>query len=232
MTKNIFSLFVLLAFTGVVCAQSQVPARTHPDTSEDGWKDLFAPDLSNALDPAGVWTVEDDSTFTASEDAALWSEQSYNDYILDLEVKLAPHANSGVVVHASDMEDWIPNSLEIQIGDDYDPDRTEPPTNTQAGSAFGHVAPTKQMIKPAGEWNHFTITALGDEVWVVVNGEFVTEIDMSDYTSAEVNPDNTEIPEWLSNPLATLPTEGHIGFQGQHGGAPIWFRNIKIKELD
>ena len=232
MTKNIFSLFVLLTFTGVVCAQSQVPALTHPDTSENGWRDLFAPDLSNALDPADVWTVEEDSTFTASEDEALWTDQSYDDYILDLEVKLAPRANSGVIVHASDMEDWIPNSLEIQIGDDYDSSRTEPPTNTQAGSAFGHVAPTKQMIKPAGEWNRFTITAQGDEVWVVVNGEFVTEIDMSEYTSAKVNPDSTEIPSWLSNPLSTLPTEGHIGFQGQHGGAPIWFRNIKIKELD
>ena len=137
-----------------------------------------------------------------------------------------------MILHASNTEEWIPNSLEIQIGDNYDPDSSEPPTNRESGSAYGHAAPLKQMMKPAGEWNRYTVTAIGDEVWVVVNGEFVTELDMSDYTSAEVNPDSTEIPEWLSNPLATLPSRGHIGFQGQHGDAPIWFRNIKIKELN
>ena len=88
------------------------------------------------------------------------------------------------------------------------------------------------MMKPAGEWNRYTISAIGDEIWVVVNGELVTEIDMKDFTSAEVNPDGSGIPRWLSKPLASLPSEGHIGFQGKHGGAPIWFRQIKIKELD
>jgi hypothetical protein len=28
-----------------------------------------------------------------------------------------------------------------------------------------------------------------------------------------------------------LPTRGFIGLQGKHAGAPIYFRNIKIKEL-
>ncbi len=45
------------------------------------------------------------------------------------------------------------------------------------------------------------------------------------------NPDGSDIPEWLSKPAASLPLEGHIGLQGKHAGAPIYFRNIKIKEL-
>ena len=49
--------------------------------------------------------------------------------------------------------------------------------------------------------------------------------------SAKTNPDGSEIPSWLSNPLSEIPLEGHIGFQGKHAGAPIYFRNIKIKEL-
>jgi hypothetical protein len=32
--------------------------------------------------------------------------------------------------------------------------------------------------------------------------------------------------------LAELPTPGHVGLQGKHGGVPIWFRNMKIKALD
>ena len=65
----------------------------------------------------------------------------------------------------------------------------------------------------------------------MLNGEQVTELDMNLWTSAKTNPDGSEIPSWLSKPLADLPTKGHIGFQGKHAGAPIYFRNIKIKEL-
>ena len=57
-------------------------------------------------------------------------------------------------------------------------------------------------------------------------------MDMSLWTSGTTNPDGSEIPKWLSTPFAELPTKDKIGFQGKHGGAPIWFREIKIKELN
>jgi len=54
---------------------------------------------------------------------------------------------------------------------------------------------------------------------------------MNLFTSTKTNPDGSEIPSWLSNPMATLPLHGHIGFQGKHAGAPIYFKNIKVKRL-
>ena len=54
---------------------------------------------------------------------------------------------------------------------------------------------------------------------------------MSQYKSARDNPDGTKAPDWLSNPMAGLPLRGHIGLQGKHAGAPIYFRNIRIREL-
>jgi hypothetical protein len=68
-------------------------------------------------------------------------------------------------------------------------------------------------------------------IYVVLNSEPIIEMDLKQWTSAETNPDGSAIPGWLSTPLATIPTNGHIGFQGKHGGVPIYFRNIKIKEL-
>jgi hypothetical protein len=56
-------------------------------------------------------------------------------------------------------------------------------------------------------------------------------MDMNLWTSGTTNPDGTKIPEWLPKPYAELPTKGYIGFQGKHGEATIWFRNIMIKEL-
>ena len=54
---------------------------------------------------------------------------------------------------------------------------------------------------------------------------------MSLYTTAKNNIDGTRAPDWLSNPMATLGLHGHIGLQGKHAGAPIYFRNVKVKEL-
>lgn len=65
----------------------------------------------------------------------------------------------------------------------------------------------------------------------MLNGEMVNKMDMSLWTSAKTNPDGSKIPDWLNKPLADVPLKGHIGLQGKHAGAPIYFRNIKIKEL-
>ena len=87
------------------------------------------------------------------------------------------------------------------------------------------------MVKKPGEWNRFTIRCVNKRINVVLNGERVTSMDMSRWTSAKTNPDGSEILSWLSRQLAELPTKGKIGLQGKHAGAPIWFRNIKIREL-
>lgn len=212
-------------------SQMQVPATTHPNTAGDAWQDLFAADLSNAMNPSGVWSWQD-GLLTATEDEAIFTEGEYNDFVLDLEVMFEPEANAGIIVHASDTEDWIPHSLEIQIGDNYDPAATAEPDVHAAGAMYGHVAPSEQRINAPGEWNHYTVTARGDSLWTVVNGALVSEIDMSEYESATTNPDGSEIPEWLTTPLAELPTEGHIGLQGKHGESAVYFRNLRIRELD
>lgn len=203
----------------------------HPDTSQ--WENLFAADLSNANKPEGVWTVED-GVLTASEDQAIWTTRDYENFILDLEFKTAPGTNSGVVVYCTNTKgsEWIPNSVEIQIADDFAEKWAKAPKSWHCGAIFGHLAPTKSMVKKPGEWNRFTITCRGKNIDVMLNGEKVTSMDMSLWTSAKTNPDGTEIPSWLNKPLSKQPTKGKIGLQGKHAGAPIWFRNIKIKELE
>jgi len=202
--------------------------RAHPDTSE--WDSLFAADLSNADKPKGVWTVAD-GVMTASEDQAIWTTRDYENFVLDLEFKNAEGTNSGVVVYCTDMKNWIPNSVEIQIADDFAEKWAKSPKTWHCGAIFGHLAPSKSVVKKAGEWNRFTITCAGKQIDVVLNGEKITSMDMRLWTSAKKNPDGSDIPSWLSKPYSTLPTKGRIGLQGKHAGAPIWFRNIKVKEL-
>jgi hypothetical protein len=228
---KIYSLLILLLITISFSCVTQVPPKNHPNTTQKGWIDLFTADLSNAAYPKGIWTVEN-GVLTASEDIAIWTMKPYDNFILDLEFKTAPGTNSGVIVYASDTTNWIPNSVEIQIADDYAEQWAKSPASWQCGAAFGHQGAIKnKVVKKPGEWNRYTITCQDKMIYVLLNGVQVNQIDMSKWTSAKTNPDGSEIPEWLNKPLAELPTRGHIGFQGKHAGAPIYFRNIKIKEL-
>ena len=220
-----------LLFTAVACTSlAQAPPQKHPAAKGAGWENLFKPDLSDATFDAGVWTVEN-GVLTASEDKPIWSAREYGNFTLDLEFKTAPGTNSGVFVYCTDQKDFVPNSVEVQIADDYAEQWAKSPKSWQCGAIFGRKPATKSNVKKAGEWNRYTITCLGNRIYVLLNGEQVNEIDMKEWTSATTNPDGTKIPEWLSKPLAQMPTRGYIGFQGKHAGAPIYFRNIRVKWL-
>ncbi|MDP6525026.1 MAG: DUF1080 domain-containing protein [Kiritimatiellia bacterium] len=204
------------------------PATAHPDVK--GWKPLFSEDLSNADFPKGVWTVSN-GEFTASKDQALWTNKDYENFILDLEFKTDNGSNSGVLAYVTDTRKWIPNSVEIQITDDFAKKWASANPTWRCGAIFGRLAASKSMVKKPGEWNRFTITCEGPFIDVVLNGEHVTAMDMRRWDSAKKNPDGSNKPGWLNKPLSKHPTRGKIGLQGKHAGAPIWFRNIKIKEL-
>ena len=191
---------------------------------------LFRYDLENAIYPEGVWEFHD-SVLTASEDQCIWTKKDYDNFILDLEFKTANGTNSGVFVYCSDLKNWIRNSVEIQITDDYAEKWANANKTWQCGAIFGHLAPKESRVKKPGEWNTMRVACKNNLIHVVLNGSLVTEMDLNLWTSGKKNPDGSDIPSWLSTPFADLPTRGKIGFQGKHAGAPIWFRNIRIKEL-
>lgn len=229
MMKEMIVLLTVCFALGVVArAGEAAPPKAHPDTK--AWESLFAKDLSNATYPKGVWSLRD-GVLTATEDQCIWSKKVYQNFILDLEFKTAPGTNSGVIVYCSDLKNWIPNAVEIQIADDYAPRWAKSPKTWQCAAIFGHLAASKSVVKKPGQWNRMTVTCKGPIITVVLNGERVTKFDMRKWTSAKKNPDGSEIPPWLSRPKAKLATKGHIGLQGKHAGAPIYFRNLKLREL-
>lgn len=228
--KKIHLLIICNILSTLVLAQTA--GSPHPDVHSKGWSNLFNENLSNADYPAGIWTIEN-GVMTASEDQAIWTDKVYDNFVLDLEFKTAEGTNSGVIVYCSDKDNWIPNSVEIQIADDYSHEWANAAKDWQCGAIFGHLPANKQqVVKKPGEWNRFTITCRDQNIQVVLNDQLVTEMDMSLWTSGTTNPDGSPIPSWLNKPFATLQTNGYIGFQGKHAGAPIWFRNIRIKELE
>jgi hypothetical protein len=69
----------------------------------------------------------------------------------------------------------------------------------------------KNMAKPAGEWNRMIVTCKGTQLQVDLNGEGIVDVDLSK-TAAR-----------------NRPLVGHVSLQDH--GLPLWFRNIRIKEL-
>jgi hypothetical protein len=234
MKTNLLPVFFGLLWLFASCGAKKEKAETagapelHPDSS--GWSDLFAADLSDAVYPEGIWYFEE-GVLTATEDQNIWTSGEYDNFTIDLEFKNDSGTNSGVIVYCSDPENWIPNSVEIQIADDFAEQWAKSPRSWQCGAFFGHQPASKSNVKPAGEWNRYTITCVDSKITVTLNGETVNEIDLSLFTSAETNPDGSRVPSWLNKAPAELPTRGRIGLQGKHAGAPVYFRNLKIKAI-
>lgn len=197
------------------------------------WKPLFNDDLSNAQFEPGIWSVDSEGVISATKDSALWSIGDYENFELKLEFKTDNGTNSGVVVYCSDVDNWIPNSVEIQIQDDTkNIENGDKPVWQNCGAIYGHLAPSKLLVKKPGEWNTMYIVCKGKNIQVTLNGEKVADMDMSLWKSGKINPDGTEIPPWLPKPFAEMQTKGSIGFQGKHGQSFIYFRNIMIKDAE
>ena len=201
------------------------------DSKKTGWKPLFGTDLNQAKYDKNCWTMEN-GVLTASEDKVIWAQGDYENFSLDLEFKTAVGTNSGIIVYCTDPENWIPNSVEIQIADDYCEKWGTASKDWQCGAIFGHLAANQQkVVKKPGEWNKMEVTCKGKIIEVVLNGKKITTMDMGKWTSGKLNPDGSKIPDWLPKPFAELTTKGMIGLQGKHADATIWFRNIRIKQL-
>ena len=194
---------------------------------DDGWRDLLPKDLSKSLYKADGWGwIYEKGVLELSYHGYkyIWTTERYKNFILDMEFKVNGGGNSGIFIHTDvpgegRWQSWI----EVQISDSYG---KEPNTHS-CGAIYGCVAPSKNMEKKPGEWNHITITAKDNEINVVMNGEQIIDMDLNQWTEAGKNPDGTE--NEIHTAYKDIPREGHIGFQDHRH--PTWFRNIKIKVL-
>ena len=154
--------FELMALAGLLAATGAwaLPADgLHPNS--DAWHALFAPDLSNAEDTKGVWFRDAEGNLTASKDMLLFSKAEYGPFILDLEFKFDPGANSGVYIYASDLKNLVPNKIEVQLMDDPAPCWKDCTPYQRNAALYGHCKPKASALKPTGEWNRMTIFARG-----------------------------------------------------------------------
>ena len=151
----------------------------------------------SASAPAGSshWEAVDGLLTACGEPVGyLNSDQSYKNFVLSLEFRTAEEANSGVFVRSPKET----GGYEVQIW-------KQQPAGYNTGAIVGTAKTARDYTFKPDQWNQLQITADGDHLVVVLNGE--TTLDIRD---------------------AKFP-EGHIRLQYQQ--FPIAFRNIKIRAL-
>lgn len=189
---------------------------------------LFARDLSNADMQPGAWAFDADGVLAptrgagASANGDLWTKASYGDFVVSLEFRTTEKTNSGVFIRSSDIVNWLQNSIEIQIlqGDEDAPVHL-------VGAVFDVAAPGRQVPLTPGEWYRYVITAKGNTITVVLNGEEVNKVELDQWKTAGRNPDGTA--NKFKKAYKDMARSGRIGLQDH--GTPIEFRNLFVEPL-
>jgi len=136
---------------------------------------------------------------------------------------VAPGCNSGVFFRTANLRSVVHTGIEMQVLDSFG----KKPRKGSCGAIYNCLAPTKTTVNKAGEWNHLTITCKDNKITIVMNGEQIIDMDLDQWTEAHKNPDGSK--NKFNTAYKDMAREGHIGFQDH--GKPVWYRNIRIKEL-
>lgn len=196
---------------GLMIVLTSVAALAGPKKHNDGkWIDLFnGKDMTGwRMAGKGNFTVEDGALQTHSGMGMLWYEsRKFANFTLRVEWKVNDHCNnSGIFVRFPEKSDdpWfaVNNGYEIQI-DDCD----KKGLMFQTGSIYSFHPATKLASKPAGEWNVYEITVVGQHYTIVLNGEKVNEFD------------------------GKRGIEGYVGLQNHDPISRVSFRSVKVKEI-
>lgn len=198
----------------LIAALLAVPATNF--ASEDGWIALFNGEdtegwVIQGMEKAGP-KVEDGVLEVGGWDYwAVISEKEVHNFELKFDYKVDKRGNSGILIHTPKKEVYK-HSFEIQINDDAGKDASDRTT----GAIFGHVAPSKNANKPAGEWNTMHIKYVEPNITVVLNDE--TVIDGVDLSGIE--------------DLKKTLDKGSIAIQRNDLKKAVYFKDIMLKPLD
>ena len=158
--------------------------------------------------------------------------KEYSNFHLKLEWKLAEGGNSGIFYLGKEHEGWpiYKTAPELQVLDnERHPDALlGKDGNRKAGSLYDLIPAKPQNAKPAGEWNTVEVICYNGTVVHKQNGETVVEYhlwtdDWKELVAGSKFPGLN--PDW-----ANVAKEGVIALQDH--GDDVWFRNIKLKEMN
>jgi sugar phosphate isomerase/epimerase len=169
----------------------------------DGWTEI----------EGGEWVVENGILIgrkgknwsTNPERTGSWlsTKDQYSDFRLELQYAINKGGNSGIFFRSAHEKNPAFTGYEMQIHDGAG----RPASKTGPTSIYDTAAPTKNLVRPAGEWNTITIIGRGTAITVEVNGERVIQTELA------------------------RSSKGYIGLQNHDDRSEVRFKNIRLEKL-
>jgi hypothetical protein len=233
-------LFILLLVIALPSA-AQEPNTLSAAEKKDGWKLLFDGKSTSGWrkfknDKIGAaWKVQDGALYldanakkaAPGEGGDIVTEGEYENFEFTIDWKIGPCGNSGIMFNVQEGEahKWVfVTGPEMQVLDnECHPDAKI--NKHRAGDLYDLIACSTETVKPAGEWNTAKIVSKNGHYEFWLNG--VKNVEFTMHT-----------PEWdkmvAESKFKTMPDfgkfkRGRIALQDH--GDPVWFRNIKIREI-
>lgn len=223
------ALACLLALLAIP-ARADEPANTLTDAEKQaGWKLLFDGKTTDGwrnyqkqtISPG--WKVIDGILTCSGKGAGdIITTDQYDNFELQIDFRIAKGGNSGIYYRCDESAPtgWQ-TGVEVQL---LDNGKSNPLGLHQCGAAYELYGCTKDVVKPAGEWNHIRLVLDGKHVEHWINGEKAVEYDLgSDDFNARVAKSK------FKNPKFAKLAKGHLALQDH--GSVIEFRNVKVRTL-
>ncbi len=233
MTRAICGIGVLgLMLGGSALQAGQAPANTLTAAEKaDGWTLLFDGETTNGWRefrqdsmPDG-WQAVDGALARVGEGGDIITAAQFENFDLRLEWKIEAGGNSGIFFHVTeDAEEVWHSAAEMQVlDDDAHPDGRS--SMTSAGSDYALYGRSRDVVKPVGEWNAVRILVDGSQVEYWMNGVRIVEYELwsEDWQARVAASKFSEFPQF------GRARKGHFALQNH--GDPVFFRNMKVREL-
>lgn len=211
------------------------------DEKKEGWQSLFDGTSTSGWHVYGKsgagssWKTADgvlylDSTKTDGkrDEGDLVTDKEYENFHLALDWKLAPGGNSGVIFLIKEdigtYKRTYETGPEMQVLDNDGHNDGKIPKH-RAGDLYDLVACSTETVKPTGEWNHAEIKMDKGKLDFYLNGTNVVSTTMWDDNWNKMIAGS----KFKSMPGFAKFKKGKIALQDH--GDPVWYKDIKIKEL-
>ncbi|MEM6346308.1 MAG: DUF1080 domain-containing protein [Bacteroidota bacterium] len=245
MKSSSLTLLCTLALLGLFSACGPADKKAEADTpatkvasdfvAEEGFTVLFDGSSlaawrnfnTDTLSPA--WKIEDDGSFTLSTKGGgdIVTDKAYESFDLRLDWKISENGNSGIMFHVMEHDTLRAPYLsgpEMQIlHNDGHPDGKI--HMHRAGDNYDLHPCKEETVKGPGEWNSVRLVVNQGNVEHWLNGTKVVEYTLGS-EDWEKRLSESKFAKW---PLYGRAGKGVIALQDH--GDPVWFRNIRIKEL-
>ncbi len=198
----------------------------------EGWK-RFNHDTIGPL-----WSVQDGAIVcdgkgltegTEGVGGSLVTTREFGNFELVADWKVSPGGNSGILYHVVEKPgydyDYV-TGPEYQVLDDGGWTGGELTDAQLAGSNYDmYPAKADKKLNPVGEWNTAKIVYNNGHVEHWLNGEKVVEFEegSDDFQQRYEKSKWTGYPDWNKSKRGAISLQDH--------GAPVYYRNIKIREL-